>query len=84
VNTIGTGLLSPAEMAYLRIISPKAEAKVGLYVTAVILAVNGAATIVNAIQTPPPSVGNTPIVAPSAMELDQFKARLHLNPAWGY
>lgn len=84
VNTIGTGLLSPAEMADLRIISPKAEQKVALYVTAVILAVNGAATIVNAVQTTAPAVGNTPIVAPSAQELDQFKARLHLNPAWGY
>jgi len=58
VNTIGTGLLSPAEQADLRIISPGAQKKVTLYVTAVILGVNGAAAIVKGLTTPTPVVGS--------------------------
>ena len=46
VSAIGAGLLSPTEQANLRIISPGAQKKVTLYVTAVVLAVNFAASIV--------------------------------------
>jgi hypothetical protein len=60
VNTIGTGLLSPTEMAQLRIISAKAQHSLAIYVTAVVLGVNAAAEIVNAIQTATPTVGASP------------------------
>ena len=84
VNTIGTGLLSPTEMAQLRIISPKAQRSVTIYVTAIVLGVNAAAQIVKATQTATPTVGAAPGVTPTAQEMDDFKARLHLNPAYGY
>src|SRR6202453_3537281 len=40
ITAFGTGLLSPAEMADLRIISPGAQKQVAIYVTAVVLAAN--------------------------------------------
>jgi hypothetical protein len=79
VNAIGTGLLSPAEMADLRLISPKAQKQVTLYVTAVILAVDGAAAIVKAATTPVPAVGGStvgdPIIGPTAAELHDLAVR---------
>lgn len=74
VNTIGTGLLSPTEMAQLRIISPKAQHSVTIYVTAVVLGVNAVAAIVSATQTATPPVGGaTASVSPD--ELRTFALR---------
>lgn len=73
VNAIGTGLLSPAEQADLRIISPGAQQKVTLYVTAVVLAANGIATIVSAVQTSTPTVGSS-----SATSTDNLPTREEL------
>ncbi len=85
VNTIGTGLLSPAEMAQLRIISPKAQHSVAIYVTAVVLGVNAVATIVSATQTATPPVGSATSenVSPSELRAVALRAGLsHSQLAW--
>jgi hypothetical protein len=69
VNAIGQGLLSPAEQADLRIISPGAQKKVTLYVTAVILGVNAVAVIVNGLATPTPTVGTATTELPSKQDI---------------
>jgi hypothetical protein len=84
VNTFATGLLSPAEQAQLRIISPGAQKKVTLYVTAVVLAVNFTAQIIAATQVTTPTVGTTPAPVPSTQELHDLRIRLGLSPAYGY
>ena len=85
VNTIGTGLLSPAEIAQLRIISPKAQHSVAIYVTAVVLGVNAVATIVSATQTATPPVGSATSenVSPSELRAVALRAGLsHSQLAW--
>jgi len=84
VNTFATGLISPTEQAQLRIISPGAQKKVTLYVTAVVLAANFAAQIIKATQVQTPTVGTTPAPAPSTQELHDLRMRLGLSPAYGY
>jgi hypothetical protein len=81
VTAIGTGLLSPTEMAQLRILSPKAQKQVTIWVTAVVLATNAVAAIVNAAPTVTPAIVLPPA---STQELNEFKSRLNLDPAWGY
>lgn len=85
VSTIATGLLSPTEQANLRIISPGAQKKVTLYVTAVVLAVNFAAAIVKATQIQPPPVGT---VAqndqPTREDLHELATRINLSPEYGF
>jgi len=86
LNAIGTGLLSPAEQANLRIISQGAQKKVTLYVTAVVLAVNFTASIVKATQITPPAVGAAPTAGaqPTRDDLHEIATRLHLSPAYGF
>lgn len=79
VNTIGTGLLSPAEMAQLRIISPKAQHSVAIYVTAVVLGVNAVAQIVQATQTATPTVGGASAENVSPDELRTFALRAGIS-----
>lgn len=81
VNTIGAGLLSPAEQADLRIISAKAQAKVSLYVTAFVLAVNAVAVIVNAPSAPTPTVGVAESTTPTRQELMAFAHRAGVSDA---
>ena len=86
VTAIGTGLTSPAELADLRIISPGAQKKVTLYVTAVILAADFTAQIVNAIQATTPPVGTAPSAdaQPSREDLHELADRIHLSPEYGF
>ena len=86
VSAFATGLVSPQEQAQLRIISPQAQKKVTLYVTAVVLAVNFAAQIVNAIQVQTPPVGSAPSadIQPTREDLHELAARINLSPAYGY
>jgi hypothetical protein len=82
VTTIGTGLLSPTEMAQLRIISPKAQHQITVYVTAVVLGVNLAAQIVKATQTTTPVVGGgTTPSAVTTQELHILAVRAHVPHA---
>ena len=83
VNTFATGLLSPTEQAQLRIISPAAQKKVTLYVTAIVLATNFAAQLINANQSTTPPVGSTAGPAPTSTELRELRIRLNLSPAYG-
>jgi hypothetical protein len=76
VNAFGEGLLSPTEQADLDIISPAAQAKVTLYVTAVVLAVDVAADLVDGTKITAPVVGTAPPA--NQVDLDVFKARMHL------
>lgn len=84
VNIIGTGLLSPTEQAQLRIISPKAQRNVTIYVTAVVLGVNAVAQIVKATQTATPPVGATVAqVSPSEVRAELIRAGAsNLQLAW--
>jgi hypothetical protein len=84
VNTFGQGLLAPAEMQDLRIVSAQAQKKVTLYVTAFILAANAAGIIVNAIQIQTPVVGSTPTPGPSTEELREFRIHAGISAAYGY
>ena len=86
VNAFATGLLSPAEQANLRIISPGAQKKVTLYVTAIVLATNFAAQIVNAVQSQTPPVGSTAAAEnqPSREDIHELAVRLRLSPTYGY
>ena len=71
-NTFASALLSPAELAQLRILSPAAQAKVQLYVTAVVAGVN----IVVAFTTP--QVAAAPA---STADLRGLGHRIGLNDA---
>ena len=55
-NTFSQGLLSSAELAQLRIVSPASQAKVQLIVTALSTGLNVAITAMGGTPTPPPQV----------------------------
>jgi hypothetical protein len=81
VTTIGTGLISPTQEAQLRIVDAKSQHNVQIYVTAVILGVNLAAEIVNAIQQTTPVVGTAPATAPvTTKELRTIVIRAGATP----
>jgi hypothetical protein len=91
VTAIGTGLESASEQADLRIISPGAQKKVTLYVTAVVFAANGIQAVVNIVKTAVPPVGSTaaPAAPASTEDLQDFQHRLpaptqRLIQAFGY
>lgn len=69
------GLLSPTEMAQLRILSPAAQKKVQLWATACLIAINGALT--NWGQSPQPNP--TLATGPTAAELNVLSAQLRLE-----
>lgn len=68
-----SGLLSPAELAQLRILSPAVQTKVQIVATAVIIAVNGALTQFGAAAQPNPTVAAVPA---THAELHELSARL--------
>jgi hypothetical protein len=70
-NAFAQGLLSPAELSQLRILSPATQAKVQLYVTGILAGVNVVLALVNS-SVPPPAIG-----APaSAAELQQLRTQI--------
>jgi hypothetical protein len=91
VTALGLGLISPAEMADLRIVDAKSQHQITIYVTAVILAANAVSVIVNATATSVPPVGSTttaPSTAPTAAELQGIARRAGISErqmvAFGY
>lgn len=73
-NTFASGLASPAELAQLRVLSPGAQKKAQLYVTAAILGVNAALTAFKVAEQPVPQIGSAP--QPSAQEINQLRVEL--------
>jgi hypothetical protein len=78
-NVFAAGLTSPAELAQLRILSPASQAKVELWATAAILAVNGALTIYQLATHPQPQIAADP---PSHHDLVALAHRVGV-PAYG-
>lgn len=78
-DTFASGLLSPAELAQLRILSTASQQKVELWATAAILAVNGALTIYQLATQPTPTIAE----APSHHDLVAF-ARANGLPSHGF
>jgi len=77
-NTFANGLMSPAELAQLRILSPGAQQRVQLWVTAATLALNTAISAAGGTPTPVPvTIGTS--AAPSTEELREFAQRLNLS-----
>jgi hypothetical protein len=66
-STFASGLLSPAELAQLRVLSPSTQAKVQLYVTAIVTGIN----VVTAITAPQVAERQ-----PTRGELEAFAARI--------
>lgn len=77
-NAFATGLTSPAELAQLRLLSPSAQNRVQLYVTAVITGVNVALSYFGGSAATPPTVSTTP---PTSAELHDLGLRVGVN--WG-
>jgi len=79
-NAFASGLLSPQELAQLKIISPSSQNRVQLWATAIIAGVNVALTAFKAANAPTPQIAATPT---SARELRNF-ARANRLPAYGF
>ena len=75
-NTFTQGLLAPQELALLRVINPKAQQTVQVWVTAVVLAVNTALQLSGGTPAAPPQVAALPASRP---ELLAFEKRLGLS-----
>jgi hypothetical protein len=75
-TAFASGLVSPAELADLRILNPKAQAKVQLWVTAISLAINTGAAFFGGAATPAPQIAALPT---SRSELAAFKSRIDLS-----
>jgi len=69
------GLLSPQELAGLRIMSTASQKKVQLYATAALIAINGALTQWGQPAQPNPTIA----VAPSTAEVRRLSAQLQLE-----
>jgi hypothetical protein len=80
-NGFAAGLLTPSELAQLRLISPDAQGKVQLYVTAFVIGINAALTSFGGTATPVPTVA---AVQPTSADLHAFARQLNLSPAFGY
>ncbi len=78
-NTFAQALLSPTELAQLRILSPATQAKVQLYVTAIVAGINIGIAAFGGTAVTPPAVG----AAPTASELAPIEAAMH-RAAYGY
>lgn len=84
IQTVASGLISPAEQANLNIVSAGGQHKIALYVTAVILAVNGVEDIAKLVHTTVPPVGATPGPGPTTQELHELRVRAGISAAYGY
>ena len=72
-NAFAGGLLSPAELAQLRILSPTTQAKVQLYATAVIIALNVAVTSLGGAAQPMPVIAPAPA---SSQEINRLRGEV--------
>jgi hypothetical protein len=71
-NTFAAGINSPGEMAQLRLLSPSTQAKVQLYVVAIVTGVNVALQFFGGTQVTSPVL----TAAPSAAQLDELADRI--------
>lgn len=78
-TAFSSGLLSSTELAQLRILSPSAQAKVQLWVTAIVLAVNAVLALTGSTSVAQPAIASTPA---TSTDLRAFGNRLNL--AYGY
>jgi hypothetical protein len=67
VTIFATGLANPAELTALRVINPKAQAKVLEWLGVVTLSVNLVVTLAGGTAVPAPVIGTTPAPAASAL-----------------
>lgn len=72
LNVFSTGLADPKELAALRVLSPKAQKQVQLYVTAFQVGINAAVAALGGLQAQAPVVTAAPTVA----ELHQFASHV--------
>ena len=79
-NSFSQGLLQPAELAQLRVLSPASERKVQLYVTAIAVGLNVAIPLLGGTPEPAPAIS---AVQPSPQELAAFAHRIGA-PAPGF
>ena len=70
------GLLSPTELAQLRILSPATQKKVQLYATAALIAINGALTNWGQPAKPNPTISSE---APDAEDFHALSAQLRIE-----
>lgn len=77
-NTFAQGILSPTELAQLRLLSPTTQAKIQLYVTAVVAGVNIAIAAFGGTPATTPVIGT----APSNAQLQYVEHRMAI--AAGY
>jgi hypothetical protein len=77
-NTFAQGVLSPTELAQLRLLSPATQARIQLYVTAVVAGVNIAIAAFGGTPATTPVIGS----APSTSELQGVEHRMAI--AAGY
>lgn len=75
-NTFTAGLLAPQELALLRVVNPKAQQTVQVWVTAVVLAVNTALQLSGGAPAAPPQVAAMPASRPELLALER---RVGLN-----
>jgi hypothetical protein len=78
-DTFATGLTSPAELAQLRVMSATSQAKVELWATAAVLAVNGFLDVYDLVEQAQPQIA----AAPSHRDLVAFAHRVGV-PAYGF
>jgi hypothetical protein len=72
-NTFSQGLLSPAELAQLRVLSPASQKTAQLWITAISVGINVAVPLLGGTAQAPPAVSSIP---PTSRELASFAARL--------
>jgi hypothetical protein len=79
-TTFANGLVSPAELADLRVLNPKAQARVQLWVTAFALAINAGAEFFGGATSAPPQIADQPA---QQADLAVLRARLNLPASYG-
>jgi len=72
-NVFSAGLLDPNELAQLRVISPRAQQKVQLWVTAFQIGLNTTITALGGKTEPPPVVSSVPV---AQSDLDELRVRV--------
>lgn len=74
LQTFGAGLADPKELAGLRVMNPKAQQQVQLWITAASIGVSSVVAALGGQAQPAPQVAEA---QPDGMELQAFAARLH-------
>lgn len=80
-TTFAAGLVTPQELALFRVMNPKAQAKVQLWITALTLAINAGIALYNGIAAPTQVIAEQP--TPKA-DLAELRERLQLHEQYGY